>query len=109
MKRQLKIALAASTLIFATQAMAQITFYEGEGFRGRAFTTSNAVPNFDRTGFNDRTSSIVVDTGRWEVCEHANFRGRCAVLRRGNYDTLTAMGMDDSHLLGAARPQRQNL
>ncbi|HMA10029.1 MAG TPA: beta/gamma crystallin-related protein [Ramlibacter sp.] len=102
MKRQLKIALAVSTLVLATQAMAQITFYEGEGFRGRAFATSNAVPNFDRTGFNDRTSSIVVDRGRWEVCEHANFRGRCAVLSRGNYDTLSAIGLNDA--ISSVRP-----
>lgn len=102
MKRQLKIALAASTLILATQAMAQITFYEGEGFRGRAFSASNAVPNFDRTGFNDRTSSIVVDKGRWEVCEHANFKGRCVVLRRGSYDTLSALGLNNA--ISSVRP-----
>jgi uncharacterized protein YcfJ len=102
MNRQLKIALAVSTFVLATQAMAQITFYEGEGFHGRAFATSNAVPNFDRTGFNDRTSSIVVDKGRWEVCEHANFRGRCAVLRHGSYDTLTALGMGDK--ISSVRP-----
>ena len=102
MKRQLKIALAASTLVFAAQAMAQITFYEGEGFRGRAFTAGNAVPNFDRTGFNDRISSIVVDKGRWEVCEHSNFRGRCAVLRRGSYDTLSALGLNDA--ISSVRP-----
>lgn len=102
MKRQLKIALAVSTLIFATQAMAQITFYEGEGFRGRAFTTSNQVPNFGRTGFNDRTSSIVVDKGRWEVCEHANFRGHCALLRRGSYDTLAALGLENA--ISSVRP-----
>lgn len=102
MKRQLKIALAVSTLIVATHAAAQITFYEGEGFRGRAFTTSQQVPNFDRTGFNDRTSSIVIERGRWEVCEHANFRGRCAVLRRGSYDTLAESGLGNS--ISSVRP-----
>ena len=102
MKRQLKIALAVSTLIVATHAAAQITFYEGEGFRGRAFTTSQQVPNFDRTGFNDRTSSIVIERGRWEVCEHANFRGRCVVLRRGSYDTLAASGPGNS--ISSVRP-----
>ena len=102
MKRQLKIALAVSTLIVATHAAAQITFYEGEGFRGRAFTASQQVPNFDRTGFNDRTSSIVIERGRWEVCEHANFRGRCAVLRRGSYDTLAESGLGNS--ISSVRP-----
>jgi hypothetical protein len=61
MNRQVKSALAASALILAGQAAAQITFYEGENFRGRAFTADNQVRNFERNGFNDRTSSIVVD------------------------------------------------
>jgi uncharacterized protein YcfJ len=102
MKRQLKIALAVSTLIFATHAAAQITFYEGENFRGRAFTASQQVPNFARNGFNDRASSIVIDRGRWEVCEDANFRGRCAVLRRGSYDTLGDSGLGNK--ISSVRP-----
>ena len=75
--------------------MAQITFYEGEGFRGRTFTTNRDVVNFERVGFNDRASSVVVDRGRWEVCEDARFEGHCVVLRRGAYDSLRGMGMDN--------------
>ena len=92
MNSKLKYALAISAVALATQAMAQVTFYEGEGFRGRAFSTANQVNNFANAGFNDRTSSVVVDRGRWEVCEHANFGGRCAVLRRGSYDSLRQVG-----------------
>jgi hypothetical protein len=33
MNRKLKYALAISALAMATQALAQVTFYEGEGFR----------------------------------------------------------------------------
>jgi uncharacterized protein YcfJ len=82
-------------MLVATQASAAITFYEGEGFRGRAFTTDKQIYNFERFGFNDRASSVVVDSGRWEVCEDAGFRGRCVVLRRGSYDSLRAMGMNN--------------
>ena len=74
---------------------AQITFYEGEGFRGRTFAANGEVRNFAQTGFNDRASSVVVDGGRWEVCQDANFKGRCVVLRRGSYDSLTGMGMEN--------------
>jgi uncharacterized protein YcfJ len=102
MNRKLKIALAVSTLIIATHAAAQVTFYEGDGFRGRAFTTSRQVNNFDRTGFNDRASSVVVDSGRWEVCEHANFGGRCVVLRRGSYGSLAALNMENN--ISSVRP-----
>jgi uncharacterized protein YcfJ len=95
MKTALRAAFGALALTVAGHAAAQITFYEGEGYRGRAFTTGKAVPNFQRLGFNDRASSVVVDRGRWEVCEDANFRGRCVLLRRGAYDSLRRMGLND--------------
>jgi uncharacterized protein YcfJ len=102
MKRNIKLALAVTALLAGTHAAAQITFYEGDGFRGRAYTASNTTPNLARTPINDRTSSIVVDGGRWEVCSDANFRGRCAVLRKGSYESLQALGMDNS--ISSARP-----
>ena len=97
---QTVFALAALTL--AAHASAQVTFYEGEGFRGRTFAVNGEVRNFDRTGFNDRASSVIVDRGRWEVCEDARFNGKCVVLRRGSYDSLRAMGMDNR--ISSVRP-----
>jgi uncharacterized protein YcfJ len=102
MNWKLKAALAAATVLLATQAAAQITFYEGEGFRGRAFTTDKQIGNFERVGFNDRASSVVVDHGRWEVCSDSRFGGKCVVLRRGSYDSLRAYGMD--HRISSTRP-----
>ena len=94
MKFQLKAALGAAAILIGTQAMAQITMYEGEGFRGRAITADRDIGDLGRMGFNDRTGSVVIEGGRWEVCEHERFQGRCAVLRRGNYDSLRNIGMD---------------
>lgn len=71
----------------------QITFFEHEGFQGRAFNTENDVVNFHRFGFNDRASSAVVLGERWEVCEHVGFAGRCVILRPGRYPDLNAMGL----------------
>ncbi len=102
MNGKLKWALGTSAFIFATQAAAQITLYEGEGFRGRAFTTGNPVSNFERNGFNNRASSVVVDRGRWEVCEDARFEGRCVVLRHGSYDSLRKLGMENR--ISSVRP-----
>lgn len=96
MNTRLKFALAGSLAVLAAHASAQITFYEGEGYRGRAFSTEHAVPDFNRSGFNDRASSVVVDRGRWEVCEHARFRGKCVVLRPGSYESLAGLGLDNS-------------
>lgn len=97
-----KIALSVFVLALSEQAAAQITFYEGDGFRGRAFTTSREVTNFERSGFNDRASSAIVDRGQWEVCDDARFQGRCTVLRQGSYDSLSRMGLNDR--LSSVRP-----
>jgi uncharacterized protein YcfJ len=94
MNRLLKASLGIAAALVATHAAAQITFYEGEGFRGRAFTADHEIWNFDRIGFNDRAASIIVDHGRWEVCEHARFEGHCVVLRHGSYYTLRDMGLE---------------
>jgi uncharacterized protein YcfJ len=90
-----KIALAAAALALAGQAVAQVTLYEGEGFQGRSFTAEAPVRNLQRYGFNGRASSVVVRAERWEVCEDPGFRGRCVVLRRGQYPSLAAMGLND--------------
>ena len=95
MNSALRIALGAAGLAIATQALAQVTFYEGEGFHGRSFTSHKQVRNLERFGFNDRASSVVVARGRWEVCEDARFNGNCIVLRPGRYPSLAAMGLGD--------------
>ena len=101
-KRIASTVIGLSGLVAATAATAQITFYEREAFRGRAFAASGAVENFAHTGFNDRASSVVVDRGRWEVCEHAHFEGRCVVVRRGSYDSLASMGINNQ--ISSVRP-----
>lgn len=73
----------------------QVTFYEMEGFGGRSFTTTQPVDNFQRNGFNDLASSVVVIGDRWEVCDDARFGGRCMVLRPGQYPSLAAMGLNN--------------
>jgi uncharacterized protein YcfJ len=79
----------------AEQDTARVTFYEQEGFAGLSFTTEEQIANFQRHGFNDRASSVMVVGERWEVCEDAAFRGRCVVLRPGQYANLAAMGLDN--------------
>jgi uncharacterized protein YcfJ len=102
MALRLRGALGAAAVLFASQAMAQITFYEGEHFRGRALSVDRSVPNMDRRGIGDRAGSVVVERGRWEVCELPRFEGRCAVLRRGHYDSLRGSGLEWS--ISSVRP-----
>ena len=58
MNAVLRNALAVAGFAFATQAAAQVTFYENEGFEGRSFTADKQVNDFERYGFNDRASSV---------------------------------------------------
>lgn len=95
MRNKIRVVLALGLATLAAQASAQITLYEREGFRGQVYRTDRDVYNFGRTGFNDRASSVIVERGLWEVCDDANFRGRCVVLRRGNYDSLNGLGMSN--------------
>ena len=60
MNTVLRTALAVAGLAIATQAAANVTFYEHEGFQGRSFSTQKQIGNFEKAGFNDRASSVVV-------------------------------------------------
>jgi uncharacterized protein YcfJ len=83
-----------SAALLAPLSAAQVTLYEQEGFHGRTFTAGGPIYNLDKLGFNDRASSIIVDGGDWQICEDADFHGRCIVLRSGQYPSLGTMGMN---------------
>lgn len=93
MNTLLKSALVAATLAVAGQVAAQVTFYENDNYQGRSFTTQQPVGDFERFGFNERASSVLVQGGPWEACEDVRFGGRCMVLRPGQYASLAAMGL----------------
>jgi uncharacterized protein YcfJ len=102
MHTTLKATVALAAAMLAAQASAEITFYQREGFAGRAFTTYETIINLDRYGLNDKASSVVVEGQRYEVCEHERFQGRCVILRPGSYPSLGAMGLDN--MVSSVRP-----
>lgn len=96
MNSSFKLAFATAALTLVAQAVqAQVSLYDREGLRGRVFNTGREVRNLTRAGFDDRASSVIVEHGKWEVCDDANFRGQCMVLHSGTYESLAAMGMND--------------
>jgi len=95
MTRIFKITLTVVAALITSQSMAQVVLYERQNFRGQTFTATRNVADFNRVGFNDRASSVVVLGERWEVCSDSRFRGDCMVLRPGRYPSLAAMGMSD--------------
>jgi len=102
MSMSLKAALGVAGLLAATTAGAQVTLYSHDDFHGQQFTANGTVHNLDRLGFNDRASSAVVNGGDWQVCEDANFSGRCVILRPGEYPSLDRMGL--SNEISSLRP-----
>jgi uncharacterized protein YcfJ len=89
----LKSAIGLIALAGATSAFAEITLYQGEGYRGRAVTTAGRIPNLERSPMGDRAGSVVVGSGNWQVCESPGYAGRCVFLTEGSYDSLWAIGL----------------
>lgn len=89
MKRIVLTALAWAGLLAGVAAQAgEITLFARDGFRGQEVTIREGVRNLRDAGFNDRASSLVVHSGTWEICEHKDFGGYCAVFERGQYSSL---------------------
>ena len=99
--------LALATLAFATQAAAQVTFYEHPNFRGESFTVDRSIRNMERPGYNTRASSAVVRGEAWEICDTPGFSGRCVILHPGEYPSLGALDMNDS--VTSLRPEAEKL
>ncbi|UGQ47527.1 beta/gamma crystallin-related protein [Massilia endophytica] len=76
-----------STCALAASA-GELALYSQQGFRGSEMVLQGGAANFRDIGFNDRASSMVVRSGTWEVCEHRDFGGYCAIFERGEYPVL---------------------
>lgn len=100
MSRRLCVALG--TLLLTGVAHASVVFYEHDNFEGRSFQSDNRINNFQRNGFNDRASSVIVLNERWEICDDERMRGNCVVLRPGRYSSLSRMNLNDR--VSSARP-----
>lgn len=73
----------------------RMEFFEKDGFRGRSFAIQGDLADLRQTGFNDRSSSVQVYGGPWELCRDSGFNGPCVVLRQGQYPSLASMGIDN--------------
>jgi len=70
---------------------ARATLYEGPNLSGRAFPINETVANLVRTGFNDRASSLRVESGYWIFCSDSEFRGECRTFGPGDYASLPGL------------------
>jgi hypothetical protein len=59
-----------------------VVLFEDTQYQGRGFEVNGDMPDLGAVRFNDKASSIQIGRagGRWEICEHANYQGRCSRL-----------------------------
>ena len=91
----IKPVLAAAALAMSLCANAQITLYGQENLRGRAITLDETVQDLVGSRLDDRTSSIFVRDGNWQLCSEPNFRGTCITVGPGEYASLRAAGLNN--------------
>ncbi|MET3134699.1 hypothetical protein AAKU55_005001 [Oxalobacteraceae bacterium GrIS 1.11] len=106
MKPTLKSALLAAAILFSQVAAhaGELTLYSHDSFHGREVTLREVTPDLVALGFNDKASSMVVRSGRWEVCVDAEFRGTCAVFEPGEYPDLNRFNNNISSVREVGRP-----
>jgi hypothetical protein len=70
---------------------ARATLYEGPNLSGRSYPLNETMPNLGRSGFNDRASSLRVESGYWIFCSDSDYRGECRTFGPGDYASLPGM------------------
>lgn len=76
LKRQAKLALFLSAAWLSQAALAgELTLFSSEGFERREVTLRDGNSDLSSMRFNDRSESMIVRSGPWEVCVHSAFRG----------------------------------
>lgn len=102
--------LAALALAGAATAQpyrgASVTLYDQPNFQGSSVTITQSAPDLGKWRFNDRARSAKFQ-GRWLICEHDNFKGRCQEVR-GDVPDLNpyrlAEQISSLEPVGAGRP-----
>jgi hypothetical protein len=89
---------AATDVPPPVRANADIELFVSANFEGRSFASKRDVANFGPTEFNDKFSSMIVNTGRWELCTDGEYGGRCVVVGPGRYADLGGLNNQISSL-----------
>jgi hypothetical protein len=76
------------------QGRARLTLFSQHSLRGNRVTLTRSTPDLRTVGFNDVAASLRA-TGRWRVCEHIRYRGRCETVR-GTRSSLRLAGLISS-------------
>ncbi|HVR30662.1 MAG TPA: beta/gamma crystallin-related protein [Thermoanaerobaculia bacterium] len=104
-------AFLATVLLSAGARGAAITVWEHNDLRGATVVFDRAVPRLGDVGWNDRISSLRVDSGRWEVCRDDGYSdcrtvsadmGEVRRLESGWNDALSSLRPVNEAMAGSA-------
>lgn len=90
-------AVATVAAISAPAAQARpagLIVYQEDNFGGDSREIREDQPDLGWIHFDDRISSVQVNRGVWELCEHSQFRGRCITVDH-DIRKLDRIGFDD--------------
>jgi hypothetical protein len=85
---QARTLFIAGLALAGTAQAAEITIYKQPNFAGAEQTFNRDYSSLQGSGIYDQSKSVVVRSGRWQVCSQPNFGGDCQVLDRGEYASL---------------------
>ena len=73
-------------VISSVELLPKIILYEHAGFRGKELALESSTSHLRSSNFNDKASSVKVQSGTWKLWEHINFAGKCYQVGPGDYD-----------------------
>jgi hypothetical protein len=85
---RLSKAFIAVLAVAGTAQAAELTLFKQPNFTGQALTLRGDNDDLSGAHFQDQVSSILVRSGRWQLCTQPNFQGDCQVLEPGRYASL---------------------
>src|SRR5688572_28437881 len=84
-----RIALAIAFAAIAGGAYAaEMKVFKQPNYAGESLTVTGEVVDFTSRKFQDQISSVIVKSGRWQLCSQPEFRGDCMILGPGEYPRL---------------------
>ena len=71
---------------------APVVLFSQTRFGGSQVDLRNDMRKLEQVDFNDQAGSVIINEGTWQLCDDADFRGKCIVLSKGRYDNLRDLG-----------------
>jgi hypothetical protein len=85
------VSAAAPPPVAIASAEPRVVLFEQPGFGGRTMEFTRTMGRLDSSRFDAGAGAAIVHGGNWRLCSEYMFRGECAELSPGQYDSLGAL------------------